>query len=114
VLDAVGPLVEQLGDALLEAADEVMTAQRAEEKAQQRQKLREKLRLEAQKLESEAIGDFKVHCDGLHKWLQDRVSSFDEVKSELDRRIQKFLDFAGRIDEVLQEFPERASPANRG
>lgn len=114
VIDEVGPLVEQLGGALLEVADEVMTAQRAEEMAQQRQKLREKLRLEAQKLEREAIGDFKVHCDGLRKWLQDRVASFDKGKSELDGRIQEFLDFAGRIDEVLQEFPERASPANRG
>lgn len=102
ILDAVGPLVEQLGGALFEAADEMMTARRAEQRAQQRLELREQLRQQAEKIESEAAADFDAACSGLREWIRERASTLEEGRLGLAQRIETLRNSVRTLDEALQ------------
>ena len=106
VMDTVGPLVVQLGGMLLDAADEIITAQRAKERAQRRSDLMAQLRQEAVKIESQAAVNFNAACDGLRQWLHQRITAFEEGQAGLKQRVDELHDGARRIDEVLQGFPD--------
>ena len=105
VLDAVGPLVEQLGGVLLEVAGEVMTAKRAEERAQQRLELRRQLRAEAQKLEKTVEADFDSTCDGLRKWLSDRLAAIKSGQESLSEQLEQLKQSAVSIDQLIAVYP---------
>jgi hypothetical protein len=102
ILDAAGPLVEQLGDALFEVVGEVMTARRAEERAQQREELRRKIRVEAHKIEDEAAGDFEATCGGLGEWLDERISIVKEGQLGVEQRLKSLRDFASNLSAALR------------
>ena len=107
VIDAVGPLVVQLGDLLFEGAEDIMTAQRAKEKAQRRSNLIEQLRQETVKIEKQAAANFDVACNGLRQWLHERILTFENEEAVLKGRIDELRDGAQRIAEVLDVFPGR-------
>lgn len=105
VLDAVGPLVEQLGGALLEVAGEVMTAKRAEERAQQRLELRRQLRAEAEKLEEAAAADFDSTCDGLRRWLSERLTTINSGRESLSEQLESISTTTVSLDELIEASP---------
>lgn len=105
VLDAVGPMVEQLGGALLEVAGEVMTAKRAEERAQQRIDLRRQLRAEAQKLEKAAAADFDSTCDGLRQWLSERLATINFGQESLSEQLEQLKKSVASIDDLIASCP---------
>lgn len=105
VLDAVGPLVEQLGGALLEVAGEVMTAKRAEERAQQRLELRRQLRAEAEKLEETAAADFDSTCDGLRQWLSERLATINSGRESLSGQLDSITTTTAALDELIGASP---------
>ncbi len=105
VLDAVGPLVEQLGDALLEVADEMMTAKRAEERAQWRHELRRQLRAEAEKLEEAAAADFDANCDGLRRWVSERLTTIISGRKSLSEQLESISTTIASLDELIEASP---------
>lgn len=105
VLDAVGPLVEQLGGALLEVAGEVMTAKRAEERAEQRLELRRQLRTEAEKLEATAAADFDSTCDGLRQWLSERLATINSGRDSLSEQLVKIRTTTASLEELIKASP---------
>ena len=105
VLDAVGPLVEQLGGAVLEVAGEVMTAKRAEERAQQRLELRRQLRSEAEKLEEAASADFDSTYDGLRQWLSERLVTINSGRESLSEQLDKVTTSTTAINELIEASP---------
>ncbi len=110
VLDAVGPLVEQLGGALLEVAGEVMTAKRAEERAQQRLELRHQLRAEAEKLEEAAAADFDSTCEGLRRWLAERLATTNSGRDSLSEQLKQLEKEAASIEILIAECPGCEAP----
>lgn len=105
VLDAVGPLVEQLGGALLEVAGEVMTAKRAEERAEQRLELRRQLRTEAEKLEATAAADFDSTCDGLRQWLSERLATINSGRDSLSEQLVNISTTTASLEELIEASP---------
>ncbi len=105
VLDAVGPLVEQLGGALLEVAGEVMSAKRADERAHQRLELRGRLRAEAEKLEKTAGVDFDSTCDGLRQWLSERLSAIESGRKGLSEQLDSLKQAATSLEELIEAGP---------
>jgi len=105
VLDAVGPLVEQLGGALLEVAGEVMTAKRAEERAEQRLELRRQLRTEAEKLEAAAAADFDSTCDGLRQWLSERLATINSGRDSLSEQLVNISTTTASLEELIEASP---------
>lgn len=104
-LDAVGPLVEQLGGALLEVAGEVMTAKRAEERAEQRLELRRQLRTEAEKLEATAAADFDSTCDGLRRWLSERLATINSGRDSLSEQLVNISTTTASLEELIEASP---------
>lgn len=103
VLDAVGPLVEQLGGALLEVVGEVMSAQRAEERSQLRLELRRQLRAEAENLEEAAAADFDTACDGLRQWLSERLSAIKSGREGLLEQLASLAKAATALEELMRQ-----------
>lgn len=110
VLDAVGPLVEQLGGALLEVASEVMTAKRAEERAQQRLELRRQLRAEAEKLKEAAAAEFDSTCEGLRRWLAERLAIINSSRDSLSEQLRQSEKDAASIEILIAECPGCEAP----
>ncbi len=103
VLDAVGPIVEQLGSALLEVAGEVMSAKRAKEREQLRLELRPKLRSEAEKLKEDAVVDFDSTCNGLRQWLSERLTAIESCRRSLSEQLDTFTIAAASLKELIEE-----------
>lgn len=104
-IDAVGPLVVQLGDLVFDAADGIMTAQRAKERAQRRSDLMEKIRQETGDIEKQATANFDRTCDKLQQWISNLITTFQDRQADLKRQIKELRDGALRIDQVLHSFP---------
>jgi hypothetical protein len=105
VLDAVGPLVEELGSALLDVAGEVMTAKRAEERAQQRLELRRQLRDEAQKLEESVAADFDSTCDGIRQWLSERLTAIQSGQAGLAEQLEQLNKSVTSLNDLITAYP---------
>lgn len=105
VLDAVGPLVEQLGSALIEVVGEVMTAKQANERAQMRLEIRSQLRSEAEALEETAAADFDSTCDGLRQWLSERLLVYRSCRDDLSIQLRKLKDSIDSIDNLIAVCP---------
>ena len=105
VLDAVGPLVEQLSGALLEVVGEAMTAKRAKERAEQRLELRRQLRTEAEKLEATAAADFDSTCDGLRHWLSERLATINSGRDSLSEQLLNTSTTTGSLEKLIEASP---------
>ena len=104
-MDAVGPLVVELGGMLFDVANEAMTAHRAKERAQRRADLMKQLRRETEKIETQAGANFEAECAALQQWLHARISTFEDGHAGLKQRIEKLRTGIRRLDEALQDFP---------
>lgn len=105
VLEAVGPMVEQLGGVLADFADELMTAKRAEERAQQRNEIRRQLRVEAEKLEEAAAADFDSTCGGLRQWLSERLTTIISGREALSEQMKNIRATIAALDELIAARP---------
>ena len=106
LMNAAGPLLEQLGGMALDIADVAITAQQSRERAQRRSHLRERLRHEAAKFEKQAKANFDDACDALRKWLNDRIAIFTNEQAGLKKRIEELRDGATRLDSALHAPPD--------
>jgi hypothetical protein len=101
ILDAVGPIVEQLGATLLDVGGEMMSAKRAEARAQQRLNLRSQLRAEAEKLEKIAAADFESTCNGLRQWLSQRRSSINSGCKSFSKEIDDLQKSINSMEDLI-------------
>lgn len=101
VLDGIGPVVEQLGRALLDVTGEAMTAKRARERAQQRLELRGQLRAEAEKLEKTVAADFDSTCDGLRQWLSENLETINSGCESLLEQLDNINTTTASLDELI-------------
>lgn len=105
VLDAVVPFVEQLGGLLLEVANETMTSKQADERAQARREIRAQLRQEAEKLEASAAANFDTTCDGLRRWLSERLSTLESGRRSLGAQLHTLGEWEASLNALLRSCP---------
>ena len=105
VIDAISPVVEQLGDLIVDTVGEARAAKQAEERAEQRRELQRKLRVEAEKLREAAAADFNSTCDELRQWVANRRSATASVREELSKQIKNLKSTAASVKELIDTVP---------
>jgi hypothetical protein len=103
VLDSVGPVVEQLGDACLEIVGEFLSTQKSNERAQRRNELRKRLDSETKAIQREASEPFETQCNAVEKWITERKLALENGSVELTRRVQTLKDFSQLLGESIRE-----------
>jgi hypothetical protein len=105
ILDAVVPLIQPLGELVVDVGVEVMSERRAAERARQREELRSQLRKEAEKLEMHVFSDFDVLCSGLGSWLIERQALVVASRDRLQAQLRELDDVRESIDELVRSKP---------
>ena len=106
VIEAVGPLLKDLGDVALDVAEETMSAKRADERAQQRAELRQQLKAEAEKLRGEVASEFESACNGVREWIAERSSTFRESLHSMSEQRVRLNEELRSLNELFQNSPK--------
>lgn len=105
-LDALGPLVEQLGPLLFEIGGDVLSAIEADKKAEQRRALRESLRGAALEVEAEAMTGFDEMVAAFGEWLDQLEGAHEPAKRMLDEQILALMHYEKQLAELLKKRPD--------
>jgi hypothetical protein len=104
-MDAVVPVVAQLGGILYEVSGEIISKQAADKKVELRRKLRDTLRQLTKEVEEEAMTAVKNMYAAFSLWIGERAQTHLAIGASIEAQLVALGEYAATLDGLMQERP---------
>jgi hypothetical protein len=102
-MDAVVPVVTQLGGIIYEVAGEIISQQEADKKQEQRHKLRDTLRQRTIEVEDEAMTAVENMYGAFSQWIDEREKAYMAIGASIEAQLVALGEYAATLDGLMQE-----------
>jgi hypothetical protein len=104
-IEAVVPVVTQLGSILYEVSGEIISKQEADKKVEIRRKLRDTLRQLTKEVEEEAMTAVKNMYGAFSQWIDEREQAYMAIGASIGAQLVALGEYAATLDGLMQERP---------
>jgi hypothetical protein len=104
-MDAVIPVVTQLGGVMYEVSGEIMSQREADKKQELRRKLRDTLRLLTKEIEDEAMTAVEKMYGAFSQWIDEREQAYMAIGASIEAQLAALGEYAATLDGLMQERP---------